>query len=86
MEIGFVDFKKFKELEMKSGKSAKTIEADWTALESKSLYSYIAIDKNTNTMSYDYDRIAKDMGTVNDETFQENFRNMELGVTSKLRS
>ena len=80
-----VDFKKFKELEMKSGKSAKTIEADWTALESKSLYSYIAIDKNTNTMSYDYDRIAKDMGTVNDETFQENFRNMELGVTSKIK-
>lgn len=80
-----VDFNQFKAIKLKSGAPLKTIKADWVALENKSVYNYIGIDEATNTMTYNYDQIAKDMGTVNDEAFRENFRNKELALTAKLR-
>jgi len=76
----FVDFAQYKNIS-----KSKTAKADWKSLESKSLYNYIVIDKNTNTMTYDYNTLAKDMGVPNDEAFKENFRNQELGITAKTK-
>lgn len=78
----FLDFNKFKSVK---GLDQKSAEAEWSLLESKSLYSYITINDKTNSVSYDYDRIAGDMGVTNDEAFKENFRNIELSVTSKIK-
>lgn len=81
-----VDFKKFTELKkaLEPGVSETKINAEWTALESKTLYSYLNITKD-NTVSYNYDKLAQDMGRENDEQFQADFRNMELGLITKIK-
>ena len=81
----FLDFNQFKALQIKSGKPLKTIKSDWSSLENKTLYNYIAIDEATNTMSYNYEQIAKDSGVAFDESFKEDFRNRELAVTAKIK-
>lgn len=81
----FVDFNQFKTLQNKKGSSKKTIKADWNSLENKTLYNYIKIDEATNTMTYTYEQIAKDMGVEYNEEFLKDFRNRELAVTSKIR-
>lgn len=81
----FVDFNQFKTLQNKSGKDKKTVNADWNALENKTLYNYIKIDEATNTMTYSYEQIAKDMGVEYNEEFLNSFRERELAVTAKIR-
>jgi hypothetical protein len=49
------------------------------------MYDYISIDSNTNTITYDYNRIAKDSGVANTEEFRKEFRNKEMAVVSKIK-
>ena len=78
----FLDYRQFKALQDKSG---KTIKTDWQALEGKSLYDYISINNETNTFAFDYDRIAQDSGVTNTEEFRKEFRNKEMAIISKIK-
>jgi hypothetical protein len=81
-----VDKKKFDELSKLANPSIskEDLKINWDALKEKTLYNYI-ITKD-NSVSYDFDKLAKDMGKTNDENFRDvEFRNFELGVISKIK-
>lgn len=80
-----VDAKKFQSLYKTVNPSAnkKDIANQWELLRDKALYNYMSAENAT--VGYDYDSLAKDMGRTNDEEFQKDFRNMELGVITKLK-
>ena len=80
-----VDFKKFEELQKLSDPNITmdSIKSNWEKLKDKTLYSYV--DIKDNSVTYNYDKLAQDMGKTNGEEFQKEFRNMELGVVSKVK-
>ena len=80
-----IDSKKFEILYKTVNPSAtkKDIANQWELLRDKSLYNYMSAENTT--VAYDYDKLAQDMGRTNDEEFQKDFRNMELGVITKLK-
>ena len=80
-----VDFKKFEELQKLSDPNITmdSIKGNWEKLKDKTLYSYI--DIRDNSITYNYDKLAQDMGKTPGEEFQKEFRNMELGVVSKVK-
>jgi hypothetical protein len=80
-----IDAKKFESLYKVVNPTAtkKDIANQWELLRDKSMYDYMSAENGT--VAYDYDRLAQDMGRVNDEEFQKDFRNMELGVITKLK-
>lgn len=87
-----VDFEQFKVLHNNAlGKKAsiKDVEAAWKKLETKAFYNYILTEdkdgKPLPTVTYDFEALANDMGRTNDEEFQKDFRNIELGVISKTK-
>lgn len=82
-----VDFKKFEELKKISDPNTtkESLKAAWTSLEDKNLYNYITIDSKTNTMTYNYDKLAVDMGKTPGEDFEVEIKNLELGVATKIK-
>lgn len=80
-----IDSKKFESLYKLVNPSAtkKDIDNQWELLRDKAMYNYMSTENAT--VSYDYDRLAQDMGRTNDEEFQKDFRNIEIGVMTKLK-
>lgn len=80
-----IDAKKFESLYKTVNPSAtkKDIANQWELLRDKALYNYMSAENAT--VAYDYQRLAQDMGRTNNEEFQKDFRNMELGVANKLK-
>lgn len=80
-----VDDKKFESLYKAVNPTANTkdIKNQWELLREKALYNYMSTENAT--VAYDYDSLAKDMGRTNDEQFQKDFRNLEIGVVNKLK-
>jgi hypothetical protein len=80
-----IDAKKFESLYKKVNPTAtkKDIANQWELLRDKSLYDYMRVENST--VAYDFDKLAKDMNRTNDEEFQKDFRDMELGVITKLK-
>lgn len=85
-----LDYEQFKTLYRNSVNdkaTIKDIDGAWDGIKDKAFYNYIkSVDENGkpySSMTYDFDALAKDMGRTNDEKFQEDFRNVELGVLSK---
>jgi hypothetical protein len=80
-----VDSKKFESLYKTVNPSAtkKDLANQWDLLRDKTLYNYMS--PKDGTVAYDYDSLARDMGRTNDEQFQKDFRNIEIGVITKLK-
>lgn len=80
-----VDAQKFEDFYKKVNPTAtkKDIANQWELLRDKALYDYMRVENST--VAYDFDKLSKDMNRVNDEEFQKDFRNMELGVITKLK-
>lgn len=80
-----VDAKKFESLYKKVSPTAtkKDIDNQWELLRDKALYNYMSTENST--VAYDFEKLAQDMNRVNDEEFQKDFRNIELGVITKLK-
>ena len=80
-----VDAKKFESLYKKVSPTStkKDIDNQWELLRDKALYNYMSTENST--VSYNFDKLAQDMNRVNDEEFQKDFRNIELGVITKLK-
>lgn len=82
-----VDFKKFEELKKLEDPKAtiESTKASWKLLEDKNLYNYITIDQVNNVMTYDYNKLATDMGKEAGPEFEQEFKNYEYGVASKIK-
>ena len=80
-----VDFTSFARLlKLENAKvTEKDISAAWEIISDKAVYNYVQTD--TGAVTYNYDQLAKDMGRVNDEQFQADFKNIELGINSKIK-
>lgn len=85
-----VDFQTFTRLSKAENKdiTEKGIRESWRAIEDKNLYKYIITnDAKGNPLprvTYDYENLSKDMGRANDEEFKKDFKNIELGVISRI--
>lgn len=85
-----VDFQTFSRISKNedSKATAKSIREGWRAIEEKNLYKYIvtsdAKGDPLSRVTYDYENLSKDMGRANDEEFQKDFKNIELGVISRI--
>lgn len=82
-----VDFNKFLELRklVDPKITTETGKKEWILLEDKNLYNYITIDSASNTMSYDYNKLATDMGKTPGAEFEADFKNIEYGVATKIK-
>jgi len=80
-----VDFNSFSRLSKLENKNAsdKDIEIAWESISDKAIYNYLQTD--SGVVTYNYDQLATDMGRVNDDKFKEDFKNIELGVMSKIK-
>jgi hypothetical protein len=78
----FMDFNTFKKAAINKNKSDAQIRAEWSGLKDKTLYSYMKVGKTT--VSYDYARMAADMGKVDNEDFRVEFENLENGILAKI--
>ena len=80
-----VDFKKFEELHKLAEPTVtmETIKNNWENIKDKNLYNYI--DIKDGALTYNYDKIAEDMGKVPGEEFKAEFRNLELGVAARIK-
>jgi hypothetical protein len=81
----FLDFEQFGKLFKQVNPKAtnKDVKGTWEGLKEKSLYNYTKVSETS--VDYDYDALAKDLGKTNDETFKSDFRNIELGISNKMR-
>lgn len=78
----FMDYNTFKNIKPNENKSSEQLRSEWSSLKDNNFYSYMNIKE---TVRYDYDRLAKDMGRINNEAFREEFANIENGVLAKIK-
>lgn len=80
-----LDFEQFNKLYKQVNPKAtkKDVAGTWEGIKDKSLYNYTKVSETS--VDYDYDTLAKDLGKTNDEVFKTDFRNIELGISNKMR-